>query len=487
MNLRDLVPGLVALLLPMAMAACPATLEDADGASAAVAGASADQGRGGSGRAGVGRSAGTLDGRTAQPAAAPSPFDGHFGINGVHYPSLREGVDRIHARSRELGELGPIWLRHPGRDTGWHEIQSQRGGAYEWTKLDAIIKETDHPWVMEIYGAVGTIYPFREKMGRDSLDKSGDKHAIYKKVKENSINFDDTTERADAETYVKDFVNRYKDRVRVWEVGNEGINSPDRFDTIKHTYGWVKEADPDALVMITSVAGTDDRQFDKGIEKMDEMLEQGIGDYFDIGNFHYYGHIGNDFEGQLERAYDAYSGVLAKHGHSKPIWVTETATSSSADSELSGPSSEAAQARHMVKRMVVFSGKGAEKVMWHGYRSNSAKNRFAGCNLRDPRDDTTKPSYRTLKLLIDKIGYYESVQTVMSDGTWLYRFANPGGGVVLVAWSHDPVKLDLSEHLGSSDALVTHTIEDASPNASSAQVKANKVSVSASPIFVEAG
>ncbi len=494
MNQRLLILSLASLSMLLAVAACPAAVDEPEAAGATHARADAGRGGGkaGGGRTGGGRSeggqgAGTAESGSSRASIARTPFDGHFGINGVHYPPLRGGLEKIHARSRELEELGPIWLRHPGRDTGWHEIQSRRGGPYEWSKLDAIINETEYPWVMEIYGAVGTIYPFREKMSRDELDKSGDKRDVYKKVKENSINFDDTTERADAETYVKDFVTRYKDRIKVWEVGNEGINSPDRFVTIKHTYGWVKEADPEALVMITSVAGTDDKQFQSGIDKMDEMLEQGIGDYFDIGNFHYYGVIGSDFEGQLEGAYDAYAGVLAKHGHSKPIWVTETATSSVVDSELSGPSSEATQARHVVKRMVVFSAKGAEKVMWHGYRSDSENNRFHGCNLRDPRSQATKPSFRTLKLVIDKIGYYESVQTVMNEGTFLYRFTNPDGSVVLVAWSHEPVKLDLSEHLGTRSAVVTHTIEDSTATPFSERVEADRVSISASPIFVEAG
>ncbi len=491
MKMRGAIVSLGSLLLAVCLAACMTSAptssapEARDGAGKASKAGKAGKKGGGDETGGAVHASRTLDGRDARPESALTPYELRFGLNAVHYPSIKQGVDLMRERTRDVGELGPIWLRHPGRDTAWFEIQKKRRGPYNWTKLDTIIEESDHPWVMEVYGPVGTIYPFREEMSRDNLH--GDRREAYRKIKANSIRFEDDTERDDAEQYVTDFVNRYKHKVTVWEVGNEGINSPDRFETVKHTYVWVKAAHPEGQVMMTAVAGTDDEQFVKGVSTLDSLLERGLGDYFDIGNFHYYGVIGDDFEGQLEQRFDEYKAVFDKHGVDKPIWVTETATSSVSDSDLSGPSTERQQARHMLKRMVIFSAKGAEKVFWHGYRSDSVDNKFHGCNLREKRGAGTKPAFRTMKMIIDKIGYYESVQTVMNDGTWLYRYTNPDGHVVLVAWADAAGKLDLSQHLTSANALVTPIIEDASPTPTSERVKTKKVPVGPTPVFIEAG
>lgn len=487
-----------ALLLGLALpASCcdtgPSDAGETVGASKASAAGDAGNKRGKKGRRGgdkgdrggqeaaSGSSDSSSTGSRATGAHAPAAI--RFGINGVHYPAARKGEAKLRARTAELGELGPVWLRHPGHDTGWFEIQSERGGPYKWTKLDVIIEENEHPWVMEIYGSIGTVYPFRTDLSRDKL--KGDRKEAFRQIKENSINWDSQQERDDAEAYVKAFVNRYKHKVRVWEIGNEGINSVDRFETIKYTYGWIKEAYPEATVMITAVAGDDDELFERGVSTMDSLLERGAGAYFDVGNFHYYGRADGNFEQRLEERYDSYQSTLERHGVDKPIWVTETATSSVDGSAVSGPTSERIQARHMVKRLVVFSAKGAEKVFWHGYRSAAAKNKFNGCNLIDDRSDSRKPAYRTFKLIVDKIGDYEAVETVSNDGLWLYRFTRPGGKVVMVAWASSEKTVDMSEHLGTSSARLTHIIDNSSSTASTESVKSSKVSVGASPIFVE--
>jgi len=76
---------------------------------------------------------------------------------------------------------------------------------------------------------------------------------------------------------------------------------------------------------------------------------------FDVANFHWYGPIDGDFEARLEQRFDEYKAVLTRHGVHKPIWVSETSTSSHPESVLSGASSEAIQARHVVMRLVIFS------------------------------------------------------------------------------------------------------------------------------------
>jgi len=292
-------------------------------------------------------------------------------------------------------------------------------------------------------------------------------------------------QRADAEKYVKTFVNRYKDKIKYWEIGNEGIVAPGTFDIIRNTYTWIKEVYPEAMVIITGVAGDDDKTFNEHLEALGSLLAKGIGEYFDIANIHYYGRIGDKFDPKLEKIYEDYKATMDKYGVEKPIWVTETSTSSHANSVLSGPSSEQEQARHVVKRLVIFSAKGAEKVFWHDYKETYSDNKFYQCNLVDPETSIPKPAYYTYKLVVEKIGYYRTVQTLMSGPVSLYKFTNPNNQHVLVAWAESPKTVDLTEFIEAENVLVTRIVENVSTNPQTSIAKTSAVQLSVSPIFIE--
>jgi hypothetical protein len=154
---------------------------------------------------------------------------------------------------------------------------------------------------------------------------------------------------------------------------------------------------------------------------------------------------------------------MDKYSVKKPIWVTETSTSSYEQTVLSKPGSEQLQARHIVIRLVVFSAKGAEKVLWFDYGELNPGDRFYGCNLTDSVN-RHKPAYYTFKLLIEKIGYYNSVETLRSDDVRLYKFIVDKDKQVFVAWSNDYMTIDLSQYINSEKVIITHIIEDNSPN-----------------------
>ena len=424
---------------------------------------------------------------TATITTADKDYSIRFGINGGLY-SDGEDLQELQSLKNELNDLGYIWLRHIGK-AGWFDVQSERG-VWDWSLFDNVLLDDKHPWIIEIFGSTGTVYPlgdFSSEEMRTIPQSGGTKNEIMDYVKAHSIDFDDPQQLADTEEYVKTFVTRYKDQVKYWEVSNEGINAPNRYDAIKYSYQWIKEVHPDAIVMVTGVAGTTDGMLNNGVETMDLLLEQGLGDYFDLGNFHHYGLIQDDFEKQLEDAYDAYQGVFDKHGIDKPIWVTETGTSSYEESVLSGPSSEELQAQHVVKRLVIFSAKGAEKVFWHSYGATHEDNRFYQCNLVHPDTREPKPSYYTFKLLLYKIGHFETVETLLADDVRLYKFTNPDDRIVYVAWApSESQTVDLTEYISSENVLVTHIIETReSDKAEREEAQTNNVELTISPIFIE--
>ncbi|MBU1111850.1 MAG: glycosyl hydrolase [archaeon] len=421
---------------------------------------------------------------TTQEPAQQIPEDRysmHFGINGGAYPDIHEGEQAVYTVTKELDKLGMIWLRQIGRGSAWYEVQSDKN-VWDWSKYDAVIKNNKHPWIMEVYGQTGTVYPFIGEWSREYLESLGGKQEIMNYIKDHSVDLNDAEQNADAELYVKMFVSRYKDKIEYWEIGNEGINSPDRFEIVTNTYIWIKEEFPGAVVVLTGVAGDNNNLFNEGIESMDELLAKGMGNYFDVGNFHYYGKIEEDFEMQLEQRYDDYKAVLDKYGVEKPIWVTETCTSSATNSVLSGPSSEELQAQHVVKRLVIFSAKGAEKVLWHDYRDTHEDNMFYQCNLVDSDTNIPKPAYYTFKLVVEKLGYYETVEKLRGNNIWLYKFVNDDN-VVYVAWGSGELLLS---DLGLEKAQVTHIIEEEGITEPETEIILTSViTLSESPVFLQ--
>jgi hypothetical protein len=421
-----------------------------------------------------------------QPPQPPqtNKYDMRFGIGGGLYPDIKAGEVSIFKVTRELDKLGMVWLRHPGTGISWREVQPTRD-TWDFGKLDAVVQDNDHPWLFPTYGMIGNPYPFNADFSKEYINSLGGKEEIMAYIKANAVDMSDPVQRADAEVYVKTLVDRYKDRIRYWEIGgNEGIPSPGRFEIVVNTYAWIKEVQPDALVVVTAVGGDDDNQFYTELAAFDSLLERGMGDYFDIAHFHYYGVIEGELEERLEQRFDEYKAIMDKHGVRKPIWVTETSTSSYEKSIVSGAGSEEIQARHVVVRMVVFAGRGAEKVFWYNFGELTAEDKFYGCNIYDSVQGP-KPAYFTFKLLVDKLGYYKKVEMLRADEVRLYRFALQNGGPIFVAWSDTPHVLDLSDHTDADRLLMTHIIEDDSTEPRTEVVQSSGIPLSPSPVFIE--
>ncbi len=425
------------------------------------------------------------DAGTNQDGGTAVDYAMRFGVNGGAYPEISEGQDAIDQITAQLDDLGYVWLRHPGKGTAWFEVQPDKQ-TWDWRKLDAVIENNRHPWLIELFGQIGTVYPFGG-FDEDYMKSLGNTDDIMNYIKQHGVDLTDPQQRADAETYVKAFVQRYRDSIQYWEIGNEGLQSANRLELIQYSYTWTKEIHPEAVVVLTGVVGDSDESIDNELVVLDDLLANGAGDYFDVGNIHYYGEIAGDFEARLQDAYDRYVALLAKHGLDKPVWVTETSTSSHTDSVLSGPSSEAIQARHVVVRLVLFAAKGAGKVLWHEYQQTHQDNKFYQCNLVDPGTGDKKPAYHTLKLLVAKLGHYESVETLTGgQDIRLFRFTLPDAGAVLVAWASQQSTVDLSSYTQGDNLVLTHIIEQRDqPEPETQTVPATAVVLSESPVFLE--
>jgi len=360
-----------------------------------------------------------------------------FGVSAGIVPPPELTDQDLQGIENELEAVGPLWLRQPGTGTSWPEIQPDRD-TWDFARLDAVLDELERPWVITVYGFFGYVYPFggfsMEEMNAQPTDA-----ARVQYIADHTLDMSDEQQRADAEAYVKALVARYQHKVRFWEIGNEGVKAVDVASIVEATAGWIREVDPGARVLVPALAGNDDADFTDGLEVLDGLLAGGLGEHFDIGNYHYYDVVGGDFEERIISAQTRYADLLADHGLDKPIWVTETSTSSLHHSTLSGGSSARYQACDVVRRFVLFTAHGAQRAFWHNFKygSNHPGDRFAGCSLYSGEGEP-KLAWGALQLVVDKIGHFQRVDILSEDKLYLYRYEVIPGELVFVAWGKDP-------------------------------------------------
>ena len=128
--------------------------------------------------------------------------------------------------------------------------------------------------------------------------------------------------------YVKKCVERYRGRVKYWEVFNEPDLAPfwrddpgGYFKALKCAYETIKEADPSAVVLTGGFAGVPEKY-------IEELFKLGASDFFDVMNVHPYD---GDFppEEGLARRLARLRALMQKYGAGgRPVWITEIGNSS---------------------------------------------------------------------------------------------------------------------------------------------------------------
>jgi hypothetical protein len=140
-------------------------------------------------------------------------------------------------------------------------------------------------------------------------------------------------EMAEWQSYVRDEVSANKNIIYFWEIWGEPslykYGSPEEFvQLLKATYPIIKEANPNAKVVVTLSAEGRDRT---GFE--DKVLALGGGDYFDILSFHPYGANPYLQEEQIKEAIAREKSLVAKYNNRWPLVISEIGQPASEVSE----------------------------------------------------------------------------------------------------------------------------------------------------------
>jgi beta-xylosidase len=227
-------------------------------------------------------------------------------------------------------------------------------------------------------------------------------------------------------TYVRNVVSRYKDRVKYWEVWNEqniqrfwtgGANAKQYQLLLEATYKTIKSIDPDLKVVYGGLAGIP-------FDYIKASLEADAGKYFDVFNIHPYRNAMNknnwvrSYIASLKRLREMLDRNDAK---GKPIWITEigwptpTAFNTKAGTNkgdigetiLSGilttlevNVSEKQQAECLQQAFLISLHSGVERCFWYEFQSpeddpGEREDHFGLVH----RDLSEKPAYRAYKQL----------------------------------------------------------------------------------------
>ena len=138
----------------------------------------------------------------------------------------------------------------------------------------------------------------------------------------------------DWSNYVSFITNRYKGKVKSWEVWNEPDwatfwgSSVDDYNTLLQTaYTAIKTTDSSNTVVLGGLAVANSSY---GLNSwFDTLMSKGAGSYFDVINYHAYGD-----SNRINKLYNGMSDIINKYSGSlgnKNIWITETGYTSSGD------------------------------------------------------------------------------------------------------------------------------------------------------------
>jgi len=415
--------------------------------------------------------------------------------------SLKENKEVVTSTINRLRSLGVHWLR-PGTicGPGWSEVEPEEG-KFDFSKLDFVLEKAAENGMNVVGAHISSFVRW------DNPFQFRNKQRIYKKrahfiryVKTVVERYDGDIEFGVKETdhaYPKCDFNgngKFEDqekkewadnhKILYWEVLNEPIlffNGPpdDYFEIIRTAYKTIKEIASQCRVLN---AAPTDLPSQKEENFFTEWIKRGGYDYFDILNLHIYSFDTTKLINQYKTILTTYCPACAD----REIWVTETGAPSW---HRIGRASPERQASEVVKRYVLAFANGVSKLFWHRIDDGPIIGKrevddFSKFGLFDYPERKPKPSYFALKLLLEKIDSFSSVETLQTeenekDEIFLFRFEKNSNSIY-VMWSTSPLKYHFKTEQHLIITQINGNKKEEQPN--------NKIvllNVTETPIFIE--
>jgi cellulase (glycosyl hydrolase family 5) len=223
--------------------------------------------------------------------------------------------------------------------------------------------------------------------------------------------------RDDFAEFVGAAVNRYSRppyNIKYWEFFNEPDGIKPLYGAVINTWGYygreyalmlkevypaIKAADPSARVVMGGLAYDSFVDGDSGNFNqrfLNDVIENGGADYFDIMNFHYY-YFSRETWGNIIGKANYLKAVLAWYGISKPMICSEVGI-------WGDETNLGIQARYVPKVFARGLSAGLETILWFPLATQTGFI-FDGGLLRD-EDLSVKPAYISYQTMTSELGDY---------------------------------------------------------------------------------
>lgn len=248
-------------------------------------------------------------------------------------------------------------------------------------------------------------------------------------------------EMNDWRTYVRVLADRYKGRVRAYEIWNE-VNAPEFFsgttdtlmDMIRIASEEIRLRDPAAWIISPSMTGGGEKAY----TMLTEMLRMGLAGHVDVLGYHFY--TPNETPEAMLPMVARVKDILVKTGASRlPIWNTETGwwiANGDGSPEGKGvhPSwrrVDADLAPAFVARALILGwATGIERYCWYAWDHGSM-------GLIEPGTKVLKPAGRAMTTVIDWLTGSAMRACEVRDRVWSCELRRANGQSAWIVWTEE--------------------------------------------------
>ena len=321
----------------------------------------------------------------------------------------RFGPEEMEKTALRAQEAGVKWSRE---DFSWPAIEP-RAGQYEWGFTDQLVACARRHGVT-VYAIVASWPDWVKAYTPEGIDR----YAAFLRV----------------------LVNRYKDRIKQWEIWNE----PNIFfwqgtkeqyaELLTRSYQAIKETDPGAEVLGLSTAGIDSKY-------IQWMIEKSVP--FDALTIHPYRTTFED-RAFLEDLTKVSELVRRPDGRRRPVWLTELGWATHVPHPVVrqdfAPNSQRTQAEILARAYLCAMASGVEpRTFWYDFRDDGDDPFYFEHNLGimrvDTRPKTAFLAYQTMTRSLEGLRYAGPIEA--GAGNFAYRFADlrRSGHQVYAVWN----------------------------------------------------
>ncbi|PDW04428.1 glycosyl hydrolase [Candidatus Viridilinea mediisalina] len=314
-----------------------------------------------------------------------APGSSAFGINS-HIATRYPDPSSMAVPSAPLGELEVGWVRE---DFQFHRM-SPEPNTYDWLFHDEAVDELTSRGI-NIIGVLNGPTPAWATGGNPG-------GAFFPPDPNAFANFAGAV------------VNRYKDRIRYWQVWNEPDNplywqpqpsAAAYTNLLRTTAQAIRAADPNARILAAGIVSPE-----PAATWLQMIADHGGWNSFDIVAIHPYTDPLGPEEGQIGPAGVGQVKALVDRLGTKPIWATEFGWSTGPGGRGGVAFSDADQANFLVRASVLLRAAGVERVIWYKLKDGTNGEDYGLFRYASGLTDynQAKPSFFAMRTLNQQVG-----------------------------------------------------------------------------------